>query len=374
MSNDIRKTYIISIILVVIVATCTLFSFTINKWFSAGLLTISAIAVSLLIKKNRLLKTNKKKILKIMVVFGILYIALFYTLGLYTSFYKQTNILSLKTLFNYIIPITMIIISTEIIRNKLLINDKPKSLIMVTILGVLVDITIYLDMYGFRNLESFLGLLGFVTFSAIANNILYTYISRKYGKDPIIAYKLITILYMYIIPIMPDVYIYFRTFVRLLYPLLIYGYIERYYNDEKTKKRPKELKQQTISIVVGSVLTVIIIALVSCKFLYGVLVIGSESMSGNIEKGDVIVFKNKKNKVEVGDVIVFNRDKIKVVHRVIKIRNVNDEFRYYTKGDANIMADDGYITKKDLMGKVLIRIRYIGKPTLWLRQVFDKEG
>ena len=374
MSNDIRKTYIISIILVVIVATCTLFSFTINKWFSAGLLTISAIAVSLLIKKNRLLKTNKKKILKIMVVFGILYIALFYTLGLYTSFYKQTNILSIKTLFNYIIPITMIIISTEIIRNKLLINDKPKSLIMVTILGVLADITIYLDMYGFRNLESFLGLLGFVTFSAIANNILYTYISRKYGKDPVIAYKLITILYMYIIPIMPDVYIYFRTFVRLLYPLLIYGYIERYYNDEKTKKRPKELKQQTISIVVGSVLTVIIIALVSCKFLYGVLVIGSESMSGNIEKGDVIVFKNKKNKVEVGDVIVFNRDKIKVVHRVIKIRNVNDEFRYYTKGDANIMADDGYITKKDLMGKVLIRIRYIGKPTLWLRQVFDKEG
>ena len=218
MSNDIRKTYIISIILVVIVATCTLFSFTINKWFSAGLLTISAITVSLLIKKNRLLKTNKKKILKIMVVFGILYIALFYTLGLYTSFYKQTNILSLKTLFNYIIPITMIIISTEIIRNKLLINDKPKSLIMVTILGVLADITIYLDMYGFRNLESFLGLLGFVTFSAIANNILYTYISRKYGKDPIIAYKLITILYMYIIPIMTDVYIYFRTFVRLLYP------------------------------------------------------------------------------------------------------------------------------------------------------------
>ena len=183
MSNDIRKTYIISIILVVIVATCTLFSFTINKWFSAGLLVISAITVSLLIKRSKMLKSNKKKIFIIMVVFGIIYVALFYMFGLYTGFYSQTNSISLKTIFNYIIPITMIIISTEVIRSKLLTNDKTKSIVLVAIFGTLVDITMYLDVYGFNNLDSFLGLLGFVTFSAIANNILYTYISRKYGKD-----------------------------------------------------------------------------------------------------------------------------------------------------------------------------------------------
>ena len=146
------------------------------------------------------------------------------------------------------------------------------------------------------------------------------------------------------------------------------------FEDEKLKKRPKEIKQQNISLITGSVTTIIIIALVSCKFLYGVLVIGSESMSGSIEKGDVIVFKSKKNNIKEGDVIVFKKGKIKVVHRVIAIKNVNNEFRYYTKGDANIMADEKYVTKSDLMGKVLIRIRYIGKPTLWLRQLFDKEG
>ena len=362
MSKDIKRTYIIEIILVAILATCTLFSLTINKWFSAGLLVISAITVSLLIKRSKMLKSNKKKIFIIMVVFGIIYVALFYMFGLYTGFYSQTNTFSLKTIFNYIIPITMIIISTEVIRSKLLTIDKTKSIVLVTIFGTLVDITMYLDVYGFNNLDSFAG------------NILYTYISRKYGKEPVIAYKLITILYMYIIPVMPNVYIYFRTFVRLIYPLLIYGYLERYYNDEKLKKRPKEIKQQNISLITGSITTIIIIALVSCKFLYGVLVIGSESMSGSIEKGDVIVFKSKKNNIKEGDVIVFKKEKIKVVHRVIAIKNVNNEFRYYTKGDANIMADEKYVTKSDLMGKVLIRIRYIGKPTLWLRQLFDKEG
>ncbi len=374
MSKDIKKTYEIEVILVAVLAICTLFSLTINKWFTAGLLTISAIVVSLLVKRNKTLKTAKKKILTIMVVFGILYLALFYMLGLYTGFYNQRVTFGLKTIINYIIPITMIIVSTEVIRSKLIINEKPKSLVLITAITTLADISIYLDIYGFMNLESFLGLLGFVTFSAIANNMLFTYISRRYGKKPIIAYKLITMLYMYIIPIMPDVYIFFRTFVRMLYPLLIYGYLERYYNDEKTKKRPKELKEQTASLVIGTVVTALVIALVSCKFLYGVLVIGSESMSGSIEKGDIVVFKSTKDNIKVDDVIVFKKDDIRVVHRVSKIRNVNNEFRYYTKGDANITPDEKYVTDNELMGKVLFRIRYIGQPTLWLRELFNKEG
>lgn len=374
MSKDIKKTYEIEVILVAILAICTLFTLTINKWFTAGLLTISAIVVSLLVKRNKPLKTAKKKIITIMVVFGILYLALFYTLGLYTGFYNQRVTFGLKTIINYIIPITMIIVSTEVIRSKLIINEKPKSLVLITAITTLADISIYLDIYGFMNLESFLGLLGFVTFSAIANNMLFTYISRRYGKKPIIAYKLITMLYMYIIPIMPNVYIFFRTFVRMLYPLLIYGYLERYYNDEKTKKRPKELKEQTASLVIGTVVTALVIALVSCKFLYGVLVIGSESMSGSIEKGDIVVFKSTKDNIKVDDVIVFKKDDIRVVHRVNKIRNVNNEFRYYTKGDANITPDEKYVTDNELMGKVLFRIRYIGQPTLWLRELFNKEG
>ena len=36
------------------------------------------------------------------------------------------------------------------------------------------------------------------------------------------------------------------------------------------------------------------------------------------------------------------------MHRVVKILNVNGINRYYTKGDANKHADDGYITKEDI--------------------------
>ena len=374
MSKNHKKIYLIEIILIAIFAICTLFSLTINKIFTAGMLVVSAIVVSLLLKRNVILKTNKKKILIIMVVFGIIYIALFYMLGIYTGFYHQTNSFGIKTLFKYIIPITMIIISTEIIRNKLLLDSSTKSKILVIIFGTLVDISIYLDVYGLSNLESFLGLVGFVSFASLANNLLFTYISPKYGKEPIIAYRLITILYIYIIPIAPDVYIFFRAFARMIYPLLIYTYIDKYYNLDKYRERPIDLRNQVITIAVGSILMIIIICLISCKFLFGVLVIGSESMSSSIEKGDVVFFISKKDKIKSKDIIVFKREDVKIVHRVVKIKKVNGNFWYYTKGDANQIQDDGYVTKDTLVGKVLFKIKYIGKPTLWLRSLFDKEG
>ena len=71
-------------------------------------------------------------------------------------------------------------------------------------------------------------------------------------------------------------------------------------------------------------------------------------------------------------IIIFDYNNIKVVHRVIKIINVNGVNRYYTKGDANKEQDDGYITEKDINGLVKVKIKYIGYPTLRIRKLFEK--
>ena len=104
--------------------------------------------------------------------------------------------------------------------------------------------------------------------------------------------------------------------------------------------------------------------------MYGVLVIGSGSMTGSIDKGDVVVFKNNKDNLEVGDIIVFKKDNIMVVHRIVKIEYNNGVYQYHTKGDANQNEDNGYVTKDDIMGEVKLKVEKIGKPTLWLRDQF----
>lgn len=112
--------------------------------------------------------------------------------------------------------------------------------------------------------------------------------------------------------------------------------------------------------------------LVSCKFKYGILVIGSGSMTGSINKGDAVIFESYDNQnIFEGDVIIFKRDSLKVVHRVIDVKVVNGQYQYYTKGDANQNIDDSYVSKKDIVGISKFKIIYIGYPTIWLKDIFS---
>ena len=363
------KVYFVELLLVAILTICTLFHLTNNKYFTTGLLILSWFIIKHFIERKPLRKTNHKKVTTVISIFTILYIALFYTMGLYSGFYRSTTLFGWKTLIEQIIPITIIIVLTEKIRNKLLIDSSKKSKLLIFLMGTIVDVSIYRSIYNLEYLDSFLAFIGLIIFTAVANNLLFNYINENYGVKPVIIYKLVTVLYVYIIPIIPNVYPYLRTFLRMLYPLIIYMYIEKYYYEDKYKPSPQEERKKLVTIGITSVLILSVIALVSCKFLYGVLVIGSGSMTGSIDKGDVVFFKQTKE-IKEGDVIVFIYDDIRVVHRVIKAQNINGEMRYYTKGDANREQDEGYVTKDTLMGKVLFKIKYIGRPTLWLHDIF----
>lgn len=358
------------LLLVVILTLCTLFHLTNSKLLIAALLVVAAVIILNVFNRKPVLKKNRKKVTIIILIFALLYVALFYVMGIYSGFLRSNVIFGFKLLLTEIIPIIAIIVSTELIRSRLLIDNSKKSKILTFIFGTIVDISIYRSIYNLQYLDSFLAFLGIITFAAIANNLLFNYINENYGAKPVIIYKLITVLYAYLIPYLPNVYGYLRTFLRMLYPLIIYMYIDKYYYEDKYKITPKEERKKIISIAVASIAILLVIGLVSCKFLYGVLVIGSGSMSGSIEKGDAVVFK-RTNEIKEGDVIVFRYEDIKIVHRVISAKNINGEMRYYTKGDANKLEDEGYVTKETLMGKVLFKIKYIGKPTLWLHDIFE---
>ena len=131
-------------------------------------------------------------------------------------------------------------------------------------------------------------------------------------------------------------------------------------------------KRRIVNLGIATIVIVLIVMLISCKFRYGVIVVGSGSMEGALNIGDIAIFENyDKQKISKDDIIIFNRDDIKYIHRVVKISFTNNEYRYYTKGDANQELDDGYVTRNDVFGVAKFRIRYIGYPSIWLRDMFD---
>jgi len=380
MKKDKFKIYILELLLIIILFFALFAPNIITRSILSIIMLIYMFIVCSFLKKRKLNSIYKKQVTILMTIFAAIYISVFYLMGLYFGFVKSKVILSVWSIFKFIIPLTIIIISTEIIRNiflsqKLKINIKSKkidiSLIFTYILTVLVDLVIYTGIYNLHNLDDFLTALGFVLFAALSCNLLYNYISKRFGNKGIIIYRLITTLFIYIIPITPDVYLFFRTFLRMIYPYLIYLILEKLYTKVDFAIAYNDKKKEIVGNTILLILTVSIIMLISCQFKYGILVIGSKSMTGSINKGDAVIFESYENQeIKEGQIIIFDYNGIQTVHRVIEIKKVNGRLKYFTKGDANKNQDDGYITTKDIHGIVKLKVKYIGYPTIWIRNLF----
>lgn len=345
-----------------------------NKMLIAIFLVLYAYVATKVIGRPKQLSIYRKEVTKYMLTFALIYVALYYVIGIYVGYYKSAYIFGFDTLFKYVIPIIIIIVSSEIIRNQLLECKNKISVANTVILSVVIDLVVYVNIYNLFNIEEFLQALGYIFFASIISNVLYNYTSNKFGIMPNIVYRIVTTIYAYIIPIIPDVYIYFKSVCRMVYPLLIYLVLRSVYEKDKKieKSASKGIKFATTSVIV--IAMAIISMLISCKFTYGMLVIGSGSMTGTLDKGDAIIFRSSNNIKEVkkGDIILFGSgDKI-IVHRVVKIEDINDEIRLYTKGDNNVQQDAGYITDKEYKGYVVFKVKQIGQPTIWVNDLFKE--
>lgn len=381
MEKDKIRVFILEILLIIFLFFA-LFALNI---FSRKILALSlgiyAIIVSLFLKKRRFPSINKKQVTTLMVVFSMLYIAIFYLLGLYFGFEKSKILFSFRTIIDFILPLSIIIISSEWIRgtflsHKLEIGYKTKkkdlSIVFTYISMVIIDLLIYTEVYNIRVLDDFLTVLGFIFFSSLSCNLLYNYITNRYGIKGVIIFRLITVLFAYIIPIVPDLYIFFRSFLRMLYPYLIYLVFEKMFSKNDYSMGRQEKRKEMIGNTLIIALSAALVMLISCEFRYGIIVVGSESMAGTINKGDAVVFEKYTNQeIKNGQVIIFNYNNIQTIHRVVEVQRINGEYRYYTQGDANKRKDEDYRTKEDIYALVDLKVKYIGYPTLWVRELFS---
>jgi len=95
------------------------------------------------------------------------------------------------------------------------------------------------------------------------------------------------------------------------------------------------------------------------------LTVLSGSMEPAIKMGSVVLVKPAQEQADykIGDVITFGEiSKIKTptTHRIYEIKVQGSQPVYITKGDANNAPDIREITQKDIVGKVLLSIPYLG--------------
>ena len=121
-----------------------------------------------------------------------------------------------------------------------------------------------------------------------------------------------------------------------------------------------------ISGVLVGIVVLLAIALVGVRLVgFKPFVVMSGSMEPNYHVGSLVYVKSVDYKeLDVGDPITYmvSQDTI-VTHRIIEVlvdEEDPDTLRYFTKGDANDVADGVSVHYKNIIGKPVFSIPYLG--------------
>ena len=367
-----KRLIIFEVILLLIIISAMFFNKIITRQILAIILLIYTIFNKVLVKNDKIGYSNSRNFTIMLTIIGLVYVGFLYFLGIFAGFYRSTVQLTLWSIANYIIPFIIIIISSEITRKNLLLRENKISQYIIVIAMVMLDVVINTNIYNLDSVNDYFTLVTFIIISSIANNIFFNYSVKKFrNATAIIIYKIITTLYMYFIPITPDIYIFLESVFKLILPYIMYAIVQTFYGKKEEIISTKHKRRDTVILIISIIIIVLIIMLVSCKFKFGALVVGSASMTGTINKGDIIIYEKyeKEEQVKVGSVIVFNNDDTKIIHRIIDKKTVGGKLIYHTQGDANQTKDEGYRVYEDIYGQVKLRIPYIGYFTLWINDL-----
>ena len=321
----------------------------------------------------------RKKTIHYTIVATLTYLIVYLLSGLFVTFGKNPYSTTLKGLIINFWMLGIPIFAKEYIRYKLINNvydrDKVKFAILISIVYIIIDI----HFTGF--IGKTLATLTIIKYVSqvivpnIAKNFLFSYISIQGDFIPSIIYQLITNLYYWVSPILPNSPWAMSAIIDSVIPVILVLYI-RY---EKIKLRPIKDRRAFIDTNPGSVIPLVVTIILVIWFALGIfpikpVAIATGSMEKEICVGDVaIIQKCNSNDVNVGDIIEYQMEGYTVIHRIIQKNQRNGEFYFVTKGDNNDLPDVAEVKENQLIGKVVFKIKYIGYPAIWLHLLQTEE-
>ena len=348
-----------------------------GRIFAAILLLPAAIAIPYFVKKRPILSINKNQVLLIITVIALLYVMLYYLSGTEFGYYKNPYRLTLSNFWRFFLPIAVIIVCTERVRYVLVAQKEFSTKALCYLSCFIADMLIVSNIPSVKSFNQFMDLVAGAVMPALLSNLLYNYLAKRYGMYPNIVFRAVTILHAYTFSVSSGIEASLVNMFKLFLPIIIYFFI-----DSLFEKRVRYALGNISPVwkVASAILTAIVVIimvgtvmLISNQFKYGSLVIATESMTGELNKGDVVMFEKYDNQViEEGQVIVFEKNRSMIVHRVVEIEIINGVARYYTKGDANEDRDSGFITDAEIVGVTSVKLPYFGYPTLWMRSLFKR--
>lgn len=343
---------------------------------AAFMILITSLSIYLYgFKKSRNTKLEKE-VVSISRIVIIIYFVIIYGIGVFAGFLKNAYSLKFFGILNNIFSPIIIAICIELLRYIFLEANKNhnKSMVLITIAIILLDLSINMRVLDFSSKSEIFKIITSMGLPIIIKNIVFTYVSNHIGYKIPIIYRLFVDMYIFIVPILPNISEYIISVLGICIPFTLYLLSNRLIElNEKGIEYNYRKKAFSLTDVPFILLIIILAYLISGYFKYSIIGIGSESMTGKINKGDaVIVMKVKSEKdFKKGDIITYEYNGKTIVHRLVEIKEENGKKKYITKGDANITEDNVDLYIDDIKGVVKLRFPYIAYPSILLSELFS---
>lgn len=372
MAKSEKRTFILLLISVILGITNIITNKIYNEYIYIGFWFVLFILLVILTGMRKDNYLYKKDILQQVFIYSFLYLIIIYICGIFTGFLKTGNSLVLIGIAKNIAPIIILVILEEVVRYSVMSKEKTNKInaILIVILLVIFDIIMALNEYGFTNFVSGLKMVALIILPSLAKNVLMTFLVTRGGYKPTMLYRLITEISLYLLPIFPDFGNYIKSVINFVFPMLLFIRFNKLYVKNKNETSRSRSLSNKIKLGIIISLTVIIVYLISGMFRFYALTIATGSMTPNINVGDVVIIKKVKSdeleSLKVGDVLAHSYGNATIVHRIVEIEKDGERYYFKTKGDNN-ENEDSYITTNDkVIGKSVLKIRYIGYPSVWL--------
>ncbi|MBP3597127.1 MAG: signal peptidase I [Clostridia bacterium] len=324
------------------------------------------------------LNPTKKKATKRVGIIVVLAIAVTYGVGAFVGFLRNGYSLALINILKNTYAPIFIAVFTELFRYNFIRANKNKfkMVVILTILLAILEMQMNMAMVTHWGLQKIFIVATTIVIPAIAQNMILSYLSYEVGYQPCLIYRLILELYIYFVPYLPKFGDYLNSMFGLILPMIVFMYASEDVEYEQNIVIPEFIEKKSKFVKLPMYIVIFtLIALISRIFPIFMIGIGSESMTGALNKGDaVIACKVKEENIQVDDIIVFQAGDKVLIHRVVEIENINGVNHYRTKGDINGTRDNVDITSDKIYGEVYLRIPYIAYPSVYLSEFMQKHS
>ncbi len=380
MKKNTKIIYISEMLLFLYIVFLSLF---INK-ISYDLKNISAIVVLLLVlvillaffgykkDKNYLKGSSARIVTASLMTFMII----IYSLGIILGFTKGYVYNNLYGFLKNISPLLIITIEIELVRYIIAKNSfkSKKGLIIYTILISIINIMLEINIGTLNSTEDKFIFLSTIILPILAEETLCSYMTYKISMLPSMIYKLTIKLYIYLLPIIPNLGNYMYSVANIMLPFALYCVLNKIIiRYEKEKQKLRKINRIVFTIPITACL-ILLVLLISGIFKYKLIAIASNSMSPTYRRGDAVIYEKVNVKeLKVGDILAFQKNNIVVTHRIVEIWKKNNTYYFTTKGDNNNAIDGTKTAEKDVLGRVQSSFKYLGYPTVLVSEFFGKE-